>query len=128
MTHTFDHLLLHCRKLSIFDYATDMFIGAYADERLQTQPVIFNVDVWVRMADSCSLSLEGVYDYTTIPQIIDSVIANGHVDLQETLVDLIADRLLSDPRVQAVRVSSRKPQAYPKCRGIGVEIFKQQTP
>ena len=127
MTQIFDHLLLSCRKLSVFDYAIDMFIGAYDAERLQPQPVVFNVDVWVRTADTDSDTLEGIYDYTLIPQGIDAVVADGHIDLQETLVESIADRLLTDPRVQAVRVASRKPQAYPNCRAIGVEIFKTKT-
>ena len=127
MTQIFDHLLLSCRKLSVFDYSINMFIGAYDVERLQPQPVVFNIDVWVRTADSDADTLEGVYDYTLIPQAVDAVVADGHIDLQETLVDAIADRLMIDPRVQAVRVASRKPQAYPNCRAIGVELFKTKN-
>lgn len=127
MTQIFDHLLLSCRKLSVFDYSIDMFIGAYDVERLQPQPVVFNIDVWVRTADSDADTLEGVYDYTLIPQAVDAVVADGHIDLQETLVDAIADRLMIDPRVQAVRVASQKPQAYPNCRAIGVELFKTKN-
>lgn len=127
MTYVFDQLLTTCRKLSVFDYRTDMSIGAYDSERTQTQPVIFNVDVWVLKTDSSGTTLDAVYDYTLIPQAIDTVIAQGHIDLQETVVDQVADALLADPRVRAVRVASQKPLAYPNCRSIGVEIFKSQA-
>jgi dihydroneopterin aldolase len=50
--------------------------------------------------------------------------AQGHVHLQETLCDDLATALLQHPKVRAVRVSSEKPDAYPDCRSVGVEVFR----
>ena len=48
---------------------------------------------------------------------------HGHIELQETLVESIARRLLVNPRVAAVRVQSTKPEAYPNCDGLSAETF-----
>ena len=48
----------------------------------------------------------------------------GMFELQETLCDDIAARLLSHPSVRAVRVSTCKPDVYPDCEAVGVEVFR----
>ena len=51
-------------------------------------------------------------------------VAQGHVHLQETLCDDVAKIMLAHPRVKAVRVSTMKPDVYPDCEGVGVEVFQ----
>ena len=68
-----------------------------------------------------------VYDYTAIPQAVDAVIAQGHIDLQETLVDAIAAKLLCDPRLLAVQIASCKREAMLDAEGVGVEVFRCQN-
>ena len=48
----------------------------------------------------------------------------GHIELQETLCDDVANTLLEHPKVQAVRVSTEKPDVYPDCDAVGVEVFR----
>ena len=50
-------------------------------------------------------------------------IAAGHINLQETLCDDLARVLLAHPLVRAVRVSTEKPDVYPDCDAVGVEVF-----
>ena len=50
--------------------------------------------------------------------------AEGHVHLQETLCDDVVKAMLAHPRVRAVRVSTMKPDVYPDCVGVGVEVFR----
>jgi dihydroneopterin aldolase len=50
--------------------------------------------------------------------------ARGHVQLQETLCDDIVRSMLEHPSVRAARVSTMKPDVYPDCEGVGVEVFK----
>lgn len=118
-----DYLQTHCLKISLRQYRTQMHIGAYAQERLAPQPVIFDADVWVLKNELISDSLDSVYDYTAIIATIDQVICNGHIDLQETVVQRISNHLLQDQRVRAVRIASSKPDAIPNAQSIGVELF-----
>ena len=48
----------------------------------------------------------------------------GHICLQETLVDSLAQQLLNNPLVQAVVVRSEKTKAYPDVKSASVEIFR----
>jgi dihydroneopterin aldolase len=57
-------------------------------------------------------------------QTIADIISAGHIHLQETLCDEIAGRMLAHPLVFATRVSTEKPDVYPDCKSVGVEIFR----
>ena len=70
--------------------------------------------------------LAAAYDYRALPQAVDAAVASGHIELQETLVEAVADALWADTRVKAVRVQSTKPEAYPNCDGISVETFRRR--
>ncbi|MCF0252839.1 MAG: dihydroneopterin aldolase [Duodenibacillus sp.] len=123
----FARLRLRCRKLSLEDYRVQAFIGVYEAEHAARQPVSVSVDAWIPYEHS-SGGFEDVYDYGALPAAVDAVLARGHVELQETLVDGIAELLLADRRVAAVRVASKKLQAYERAAAAGVEIFRLQTP
>ena len=49
--------------------------------------------------------------------------ARGHVHLQETLCDDVLALMLEHPLVKAARVSTEKPDVYPDCEAVGVEVF-----
>ena len=63
-------------------------------------------------------------DYDYVRQVIGERVAQGHITLQETLCDELAARLLAHPGVHAVRLSTAKPDVYPDCEAVGVEVFK----
>jgi dihydroneopterin aldolase len=71
-----------------------------------------------------------VVDYDFVRELIAQRIRQGHVELQETLCDDLAAQMLAHPHVQAVRLSSCKPDVYPDCDAVGVEVFrmKEWTP
>jgi dihydroneopterin aldolase len=46
------------------------------------------------------------------------------VHLQETLCDDVIKAMLAHPKVRAARVSTEKPDVYPDCRSVGVEVFR----
>lgn len=127
MSDIFDELRLTCRRLTLNRYHKEAAIGALTKEHGRTQPVILTIDVWVGNTLKND-RLNAVYDYRLLPAAADTVIAAGHIELQETLVERIAQTLLADDRVRAVRVYSVKPEAYENCDGIGVEIFRLARP
>ena len=50
-------------------------------------------------------------------------VAQGHIHLQETLADDVLALMLAHPRVRAARVSTAKPDVYPDCDAVGIEVF-----
>ena len=43
--------------------------------------------------------------------------------MQETLCDDVLALMLEHPLVKAARVSTEKPDVYPDCEAVGVEVF-----
>ena len=127
--HSLDALALNCRRLFLRDYEVPVHIGAHNFEKGVAQRVLFNVDLYVAYADSTprSDSLAEVVDYDFIREVIARRVAQGHIVLQETLCDDLMRTLLAHPQVQAVRLSSCKPDVYPDCEGVGVEIFQTKS-
>ena len=62
-------------------------------------------------------------DYDFIRRSVAERVARGHIQLQETLVDDMLALMLAHPDVRAARVSTCKPDVYPDCAAVGVEVF-----
>jgi dihydroneopterin aldolase len=110
------------------DHVVQVRIGAHDFEKGVTQRLIFNVELFVPFAGSTptSDSLSEVVDYDFVRELIAQRIARGHVELQETLCDELAQQLLAHPQIRAVRLSTQKPDVYPDCAGVGVEVFRMK--
>ena len=119
-------LMLTCRRLFLRDHVVQVQIGAHAFEKTAPQRVFFNVELFVPYTRSTPNAdqLAEVVDYDFVRTVIATRIARGHVELQETLCDELVQTLLQHPDVQAVRLSTCKPDVYPDCAGVGVEVFK----
>jgi dihydroneopterin aldolase len=122
------HLALHCRRIFLRNHVVAAQIGAHDFEKTQAQRVIFNVELFVPYAHSTSVTdrLVEVVDYDFVREVIAQRVQQGHVELQETLCDDLVSQLLAHPQVQAVRLSSCKPDVYPDCEGVGVEVFRMK--
>ena len=68
-------------------------------------------------------TLDEVVDYDFIRRSIGERVSQGHVHLQETLADDVLKVMLAHPRVRAARVATEKPDVYPDCDAVGVEVF-----
>lgn len=121
-------LALECRRIFLRDHVIWVQIGAHDFEKTQAQRVIFNVELFVPYANSTPQTdrLSEVVDYDFVREVIARRVATGHVELQETLCDDLATQLLAHPQVTAVRLSSCKPDVYPDCAGVGVEVFRMK--
>jgi len=117
--------LSDCRRLFLRDYQVMSNIGVHDFEKQGEQRVLFNVDLFIPLAASTPEQdeLSEVVDYDFIRSTIEERVAQGHIQLQETLCDDIARALLMHPKVRGVQVSTRKPDVYPDCESVGVEIF-----
>ena len=117
--------LMDCRRLFLRDYEVWINIGVHDFEKKGEQRVKINVDLYVPLALSTPThdKLDEVLDYDFIRRSIAERVARGHVHLQETLVDDVLATMLAHPRVRAARVSTEKPDVYPDCDAVGVEVF-----
>ena len=114
-----------CRRLFLKNYEVDINIGVHEFEKRREQRVLINVDLFIPLAMSTPQQdkLDEVVDYDFMRSVIAARIARGHIHLQETLCDDVARIMLDHPRVRAVRVSTEKPDVYPDCESVGVEVF-----
>jgi 7,8-dihydroneopterin aldolase/epimerase/oxygenase len=117
--------LMDCRRLFLRDYEVNINIGVHEFEKRGEQRVLINVDLFVPLAQSTPQAdkLHEVLDYDFIRSTIAERVARGHIHLQETLVDDVLALMLAHPQVRAARVSTEKPDVYPDCNAVGVEVF-----
>ncbi|MCM0035123.1 MAG: dihydroneopterin aldolase [Burkholderiaceae bacterium] len=120
--------LTHCRRLFLKAFEINMNIGVHDFEKQGEQRVIVNIDLYVPLQSNTPNKdeLSEVVDYDFMRQTIADIIAPGHIQLQETLCDEIVKRMLAHPLVFATRVSTEKPDVYPDCEGVGVEVFRSK--
>ncbi|HEX9173180.1 MAG TPA: dihydroneopterin aldolase [Telluria sp.] len=118
--------LRDCRRLFLRNYEVMINIGVHDFEKKGEQRVLINVDLYIPLALSTPKDdqLAEVVDYDFMRSTIYKRMAEGHVHLQETLCDDVARAMLAHPSVRAVRVSTMKPDVYPDCEGVGVEVFQ----
>ncbi|HEY1148222.1 MAG TPA: dihydroneopterin aldolase [Pseudoduganella sp.] len=118
--------LQDCRRLFLRNYEVLINIGVHDFEKKGEQRVLINVDLYIPLSVSTPKAdeLNEVVDYDFMRETIARRMAQGHVHLQETLVDDVVRAMLEHPHVRAARVSSMKPDVYPDCEGVGVEVFK----
>jgi dihydroneopterin aldolase len=131
MSALIDHpALAGCRRLFLRNHEIAVRIGVHDFEHQAPQRIRFNVDLYVPLALSTPRAdqLEEVVDYDFIRHTIAQRVARGHIELQETLADDLLKQMLAHPKVLAARVSTEKPDVYPDCEAVGVEVFGMKEP
>ena len=118
--------LRDCRRLFLRNYEVMINIGVHDFEKKAEQRVLINVDLFIPLEQSTPKAdqLSEVVDYDFMRETIAKRISKGHIHLQETLCDDVVKAMLMHPRVRAARVSTMKPDVYPDCEGVGVEVFQ----
>lgn len=120
-----DARLADCRRLFLRGHEVLVDIGVHDFEQQHAQRVLIDVDLYVPLAASTPRGdrLDEVVDYDFVRHEIAARIAQGRIALQETLADDLLARMLAHPQVRAARVRTAKPDVYPDCDAVGVEVF-----
>ena len=115
-----------CRKLFLRRHEVMVQIGVHEFEKTAPQRLWIDVDLYVPLAQTTPQNdhIAEVVDYDFVREVVAQRIARGHIGLQETLCDDLVDQLMRHPGVQAVRLSTCKPDVYPDCDAVGVEVFR----
>jgi dihydroneopterin aldolase len=97
-------------------------IGVFRHEVGKMQPVRINLDLAVEDLIDLGDQLAKVVDYGVIEAKIRAILAEGHLNLVETLAERIASACFEDARVRTARVRVEKLHALSAAESAGVEI------
>ena len=113
------------RRIFLRDYEIMASIGIHEFERQNPQRIIVNVSLDLAndmTPDTAEDRIETVLDYDFLRDRIREIVEGRHFNLQETLCAEILTTCLQPNKVLAARVSTRKPDVYPDCDSVGVEM------
>ena len=126
MSYLLDPRLADCQRIFLTDFAIDVSIGFHAAELAAPQRLLINVDLFVPRSLSTPINdhRDEILDYDFVRIELARLAGSRHFNLQETLIDGIVTICLAQSAVRAVRVSTEKPDVYPDCRSVGIEVFR----
>ena len=118
-----DRLMPRTRKIVLEDFDLKLDIGFHDFEVGNPQRLLLTVELWVDEASfPHSDSVDEAWDYDFLRTEIRTLVAGKRFNLQETLVREVYELVAARHGVTALRVSARKPDIYPDCAGVGVEL------
>ena len=118
-----DRLRPRSRKIVLENFALNLDIGFHDFEIGNPQRLLVTVEVWVDERDfAAGDEAESAWNYDFLRTEIAALAEGRRFNLQETLVREIYDLVAARRGVTALRVSTRKPDIYPDCAGVGVEL------
>ena len=111
------------RHVFVRDLEIEALLGIYPEEKTKPQRIVVNIDLSVQEGDHpTSDDIKNVVSYEIVVKKVERIIAEGHVNLIETLAELIAIACLKDARVMAARVRIEKPDVIKNAKSVGIEI------
>ena len=110
-------------RILVRDLVLKCLIGIHAHELLAPQRVRINVDMSVlEQAGPLSDDIANVVSYEDVIDGIKAMLAEGHINLVETLAEKIAELCLTDERVETARIRVEKLDVYAEAASVGIEI------
>lgn len=111
------------RKIVLDNYELPVDIGFHDFEVGNPQRLLITVEVWLDESSFVETDEQAdVWNYDFLRLEIAALAQSRRFNLQETLARGIYDLIVARKGVTAVRVVTRKPDVYPDCDSVGVEI------
>jgi len=118
-----DRLAPKTRKIVLDGYDVPVDIGFHDFEVGVPQRLLITVEVWVDEQSFATIDERSqAWDYDFLRTEIGALARSRRFNLQETFVREAYDLIAARRGVTALRVSTRKPDIYPDCAGVGVEL------
>jgi len=112
-------------KVFISQLHVDTIIGVYDFEKETKQSLFFDIEMLTDIrAAANSDDINDTVDYAVVSERIIKHVTAKPVELLETLVEQIAEFILSDFNVFEVKVRVSKPAAVKEANTVGVEIIR----
>lgn len=102
-------------------------IGIYDHEKQGPQRV--SIDVELKVSEGTAPigdDIANVVSYEDVVNGIKAIVAEGHINLVETLAERIAALCLADARVLQARIAVDKLDVVPEAASVGVEIERSR--
>jgi 7,8-dihydroneopterin aldolase/epimerase/oxygenase len=116
------------RHVFVRDLEVNALLGIYDHEKVKPQRIIVNIDLSVHEAEASTADdISHVVSYEIVVKKVEAILAEGHINLVETLCEKIASACLRDRRVAAARIRVEKPDIIPNARSVGVEIERSRS-
>jgi len=113
-------------RISLRNYERDTEIGAFQQERGNTQRIRFNAVVEIAPREMTSRDdVDHILSYDTITEAIDTALGEERLNLLETLAERIAELILRDSRAARVYLRIEKLDRGPF--ELGVEIARDRS-
>ncbi|MDP8994163.1 MAG: dihydroneopterin aldolase [Pseudomonadota bacterium] len=118
-----DKLAPKSRKVMLEDYELALDIGFHDFEIGRPQRLLLTVEVWLEEGYFAAADDPAdAWDYDFLRNEIGAMTRGRRFNLQETLVREVYEAVAARRGVAALRVRARKPDIYPDCGGVGVEL------
>lgn len=112
-------------KIFFRDLILNIPIGIYAAEQAGAQRVAINIELFLKpRAGDHGDDIANVFNYDQVRTRIIDLAGDRRLNLQESLVERIADMCLGFDEVCGVRVASEKLDIYEDCAGVGCEVVR----
>src|SRR4030042_3806256 len=119
ISHHVSNATAGLRHVFVRDLEVMATLGIHEHEKLTPQRIIVSIDLSVREGEGpMHDDISNVVSYENIVKKVEAIIAQGHVNLVETLADLFAAACLKDKRVMAARGGIAKPDIIPTAQRV----------
>ena len=111
------------RRMMLEDFELPLDIGFHDFEIGNPQRLLVTIEVWLDEASFAdSDHVQRAWNYDFLRSTVIDLVHGRRFNLQETLVREIYGIVAARKGVVALKVSTRKPDVYPDCRSVGVEL------
>lgn len=113
-------------RIFVRDLVLAAEIGVHEHERHHAQRVRLNLSVEAER-DQDAPGIEGVVSYEDLINGIKDIVGRGHIDLVETLGDLVLEMVLEDRRVLGATVTIEKLDVFGDVESVGAEMTRRRV-
>jgi 7,8-dihydroneopterin aldolase/epimerase/oxygenase len=117
------HLQSRTRRILLKDFAVPVDIGFHDFEVGKPQRVFVTIEVWLdEESFAAEDSVAAAWDYDFLRTEVLRLVEGRRYNLQETLLREIYALVAARAGVKGLRISTSKPDVYPDCAAVGVEL------
>lgn len=111
------------RRIRLHGYELLVDIGFHSFEVGAPQRLRVDVDIWVDAASfPTDDQVKSAWNYDFLRETVKTLAASRRFNLQETFCRAVYDIIAARKGVLALRVATAKPDIYPDCDFVGVEL------
>lgn len=116
------------RRIFFSQLALDARIGILEHELRATQPLHIDAELDVEVKEEVNdQNIHSVLDYRLLREAIVKECTQAHVNLLETLIERVVDRLFQEfAEVQRVKIRISKPSAFSDCAAVSIELDRRR--